>query len=77
MLRREGQRVTYRLDFQQQAGLAELPFEITLRLPENAVLWSAQPAPTATTGNVLLFKGLMVQDLDFRVQYLEGERASP
>ena len=77
VLRREGQRVTYRLDFQKQAGLAELPFEITLRLPENAVLWSAQPAPTATTGNVLLFKGLMVQDLDFRVQYLEGERASP
>lgn len=76
-LHRDGKITTYRLDFQKQAGMTAVPFELILRLPENAVLWSTQPTSAVVTGQVLLFKGLLERDTAFHVQYREERTSSP
>ncbi|MBN1259732.1 MAG: DUF4012 domain-containing protein [Anaerolineae bacterium] len=77
ILDREAEWVAYQLDFQKQPGTAGLSYEIALHLPENAVSWLAQPEPALVSGKVLIFKGEMVRDLIFRVQYQEEGGALP
>ncbi len=59
----------YHLDFQKQAGLRTVPARVVLRLPQNAVLLSAQPPPLSVADGVLLFNTDLRVDRQIVVKY--------
>ncbi len=62
-------RQSYRLRVAKQAGLDAPKVEVTLRLPENAVLLAVHPDTYSTDAGVLLFEDVLKTDLEIEVEY--------
>jgi hypothetical protein len=59
----------YSLYVQKQAGVASLDLNVTLRLPENAVLLSVHPETASLQDGVLFFDTLSDTDVEISVDY--------
>ena len=62
VLTRDDQGWHYRLKLQKQAGTGALPYSVRLRLPPNAQVVSASPAPAASANGELTFAGRLDVD---------------
>lgn len=69
VVRQADGRYHYSLYVQKQAGIASLDLNVTLRLPQNAVLLSVHPETVSVQDGVLFFDTLSDMDVELSVDY--------
>ncbi len=77
VVRREGEGWQYHLTLQKQPSLRDLPVRLLLHLPQDAVLWSAQPPPLRQRGRLLSYVTRLDTDLDIELYYGPPSPAQP
>jgi hypothetical protein len=69
----EGSCGTYRMDLQKQAGISRIPAEVTLSLPQSAVLLEAEPQPDKIEAGRLFYQWVLDKDQGLVVHYCSEE----
>ena len=60
----------YRLLFQKQPGLRDLPVSLRVALPDGARLFGSSPEPLATSGQVLHYELQLLHDEEVTIEYV-------